>query len=364
MMTKRFSLFFLFVWCLLLEVYAQSSATFIPATDKGIVYVGRVSLSSGKYARYTYPGVQIRTVFTGRNIDMVMKPNSGYYMVELDGQSPYKVFCGKEDSLMVVAHDLRNGTHELTVTFLNEGVSLKPLFYGFLLDADASLVGKPTLPKHKIEFIGNSITCGLGIEAKDPKAPFSLEQQNHYITYEAITSRNLDAQCVVVARSGIGVYRNCLGNPKGTKGTMPDVYPYTTFGTSGERWDFSRYTPDVVCVGLGTNDTTNPSYFVNLLYQSFFNFYKTLRAHYPKTKIVFLTGTMLKSGSKRLTDLRSVLDRLQQDAAKSGDHEVYRLDFTPADGSLGYGTGYHPSARQHSQMAEELTSFLRKITGW
>ncbi len=362
---KKIAVIVLLTWCLTLIVSAQKPTFFIPATDKNIVYVGRVSLSSGKYAQYTYPGVQIKTVFTGRNIGMVMKKNSGYYMVEIDNINPYKVcFTQQTDSLVILAQNLEDKEHELTVTFLNEGVTMKPRFYGFVIDQGARLSDKVTLPKHRIEFIGNSITCGLGIEATDPKAPFSLEQQNQYITYAAITARNLDAQCFVVARSGIGVYRNCLGNPKGTKKTMPDIYPYTLYGSTSERWDFSRYTPEVVCVGLGTNDTTNPKYYNGLMLKGFKKLYGMLRQYYPHAKLVFLTGTMLRKDSKRLKDLCSVLNQLQQEAAASGDKEVYRLDFSPADGSLGYGTGYHPSARQHQLMAEQLTAFLRKITNW
>lgn len=44
--------------------------------------------------------------------------------------------------------------------------------------------------------------------------------------------------------------------------------------------------------------------------------------------------------------------------------DLYRLDLTPADGSLGYGTAMHPSLRQHTKMAEELTAFLRQIMNW
>lgn len=41
--------------------------------------------------------------------------------------------------------------------------------------------------------------------------------------------------------------------------------------------------------------------------------------------------------------------------------DLYRFDMTPADGSLGYGTAMHPSLRQHTRMAEELTAYLRQI---
>lgn len=346
------------------EPAAANPVNLIPATDKSIVYTGRVSTSQGGYARYTYPGVQIRCNFTGTGIDMLMKPGSGYYMVEIDSITPYKVLSSEEDSLVMLAHGLAPGEHSICVTSVTEGVNNQPRFYGFVLDEGEKTLRRPLLPQRRLEFIGNSITCGLGNEAEGPKVNATPDVQNWYYSYDAITARNLRAQCMVVARSGIGVYRNCLGSPKGDKDVMPDLYPYVTFGSTGEKWDFSTYTPDVLCIGLGTNDTTNPGYDTELLYQGFMRLYRDVRGYYPKTKIIFLTGTMLKKDSKRLRDLCQTLDRVQREARAAGDKGVYRLDFTPADGSLGYGSGYHPSLKQHELMAKQLTALIKKITGW
>ena len=75
-----------------------------------------------------------------------------------------------------------------------------------------------------------------------------------------------------------------------------------------------------------------------------------------------LTGTM-RTG-QRLADMKKAQDEAMEDAHRRGDMEVYRFDFTPADGSLGYGSFKHPSLRQNEQMANELVPFIKKITGW
>lgn len=343
---------------------AASAANFIPATDKQIAYVGRVSLQSGRYARFGYPGVQIRAVFQGTSLRMKMKPNSGYYMVELDNRKPFKIQCPEKDSVMSVAANLPAGEHRCTVTFCTEGLYHRPQFWGFLLDDGCVLIGRPFLPERKIEFIGNSITCGFGIEGATGKEKFRYSTQNQYYTYDAITARNLNAQCVLVARSGIGVYRNCGGKVQGDTEIMPAVYPYTLFGTKGEKWDFRRYTPDVVCINLGTNDTSGPGYDTTLLYNGFVDFYKTVRSHYPKAKIVLLSGTMIRHGSKRELELNGTLDKVAAEARRQGDSQVYRFDMTPEDGTMGWGSCYHPSMKRHARMAEELTAYLREITGW
>lgn len=340
---------------------ATMADSFVSALDKNVAYIGRVSFASKKYARFNYPGVQIRTIFEGTSLKAKMKPNSGYYMVEIDNMDPFKVRCPETDSVMSVVDNLPKGKHTATLTFCTEGLLFQPQFWGFLLDDGSKLVAAPELPKLKFEFIGNSITCGFGIEGAGPKEKFRYATQNQYYTYEAITSRNLNAQCLLVARSGIGVYRNCGGKALGDKGVMPDMYPYTLFGGRGEKWDFSRYTPDVVCVNLGTNDTSAPKYYVDSLYNGFMRFYRTLRSHYPKAKIVFLTGTMIRKGSQREQNLNGTLDRVAEAARKEGDNLVYRFDMTPEDGSCGWGSCYHPSKARHAKMAEELTEFLKGI---
>ena len=334
----------------------------IKPSDPRLAWIGRVSLTNPEKAVFTYPGIQVLADFTGTSIAVDTKPGSGYFMVEIDDMEPFKVHSSKTDYKLKLADNLEPGDHYLTLTYVNEGLTQKPEIYGLLLDDDADLIGYPELPERKMEFIGNSITCGLGNEGDPNAKKFDYSMQNQYYTYEAIACRELNAQCVVVARSGIGIYRNNNGNPKGDQAVLPNLYPYTQFGMNGEKWDFSRYTPDVVCVNLGTNDTTNPSYDITLLTNAYKKFLKTLRGHYPDAKIVLLTGTMLKG--KRLEDVKKAHRDAIADAKARGDNEVYTFDFTPDDGSCGKGVFNHPGRGRHEKMAEELVPFIREITGW
>ena len=350
-----------FVGALLLSLPGFASKKIKPS-DPRLGWIGRVSLTNPEKAVFTYPGIQLLADFTGTSISIDTKPGSGYFMVEIDDMEPFKVHSSDKNGLLKLAENLPEGDHYLTLTYANEGLVMKPEIRGILIDDDADLIGYPIMPERKIEFIGNSITCGLGNEGDPNAKKFDYSMQNQYYTYEAIASRELDAQCQVVARSGIGIYRNNNGNVKGDRSVLPALYPYTQFGMSGEKWDFSRFTPDVVCVNLGTNDTTNPGYDVKLLTNAFKNFLKTLRGHYPNAKIVLLTGTMLKG--QRLADVKKAHQDAIKDAHDRGDMEVYSFDFTPDDGSLGKGVFNHPSRKRHEKMAQELVPFLREITGW
>ena len=87
-----------------------------------------------------------------------------------------------------------------------------------------------------------------------------------------------------------------------------------------------------------------------------------VRQHNPEAKIVFLCGSML--GGKELEIARHLLNEVTVEAQKSGDKQVYRFDFTPQTGNLGYGSDWHPSLLQHQKMAAELTAYLRSLMNW
>lgn len=347
---------------LTVSAYAQ---TRIKATNPNIEYIGRVSHKTPGCVKFSFPGVQIRAVFEGTSLSMIMKPGSGYYMVEVDNDAAVKVLSTKEDSLVTLATGLANGRHNVVITSCNEGHTLKPEFHGFILDSGCSLPCKPQLPQRKIEFIGNSITCALGIEdfSADHKNA-NNSTQNAYYSFAHQTARHLNAQAVLVARSGIGIYRNTGGKRDGDRNNMQACYDnvFYTFDANAEKWNFSRYVPDVVCINLGTNDTTNPAYDTTLLTAAFVKFVKRIRSNYPKAKIVLLTGTMRKG--QRLADLKMSLANAVTQLNADGITDIYRFDFTPADGSLGYGSFMHPSLKQHTQMADDLTKFLREIMNW
>ena len=336
----------------------------IPADNPNIQYVGRICFDNPKQPRFTFPGVQINARFTGTSLKMLCKPQSGYFMVRIDEAEPFKVaFRGERDSVATLAVALPKGEHLVRVMYIIEGYELKPDFRGFVLDKDGELLDAPALPERRIEFIGNSITCGYGNESIEMTDPFEYETENHYYTYAQLTTRNLEAMAHVVARSGIGVYRSYDGPKKGTpENVMTTEYEYTNLYDRSERWDFSRYQPQVVCINLGTNDLSTNNYDVKLLKQAYKQFLKQVRSHNPQAKIVYLCGSMLNG--KELDIAKKTLNEVVEEAHKDGDKEVYRFDFTPQNGDLYYGASWHPSLWQHQKMAAELTAYLRTLMHW
>ena len=165
---------------------------------------------------------------------------------------------------------------------------------------------------------------------------------------------------MVVARSGIGIYRNYNYEDPGY-GTMLDSYEKTWL-KSPNNWDFSTYTPDVVFINLGTNDTFDMSTFSSDDFESAFrSLLDKVTTHYPNSKIVLLTGPMMtdESDGKKtyaLSTVKSILDKLQADY-NTNEHPCYRFDFKTVAGT---GADWHPCAAQQAQMGQDLISFLKE----
>lgn len=329
--------------------------------DTNIQYIGRIDDSDPMHPAFTYPGVQIRTGFTGTSLEMMCKLHSGYFMVEIDGGEPFKVsFLG--NTVSNLANGLADGTHQAIVTYIGEGYENVPEFHGFFVDKGKTLVPAAPLPTRKIEFIGNSITCGYGVEDTDRADHFQDETCNHYYTYANLTAQALGAVHQVVARSGIGVYRCYDGPVTGDSINMNTEYTHTLLYDKTENWDFSRYTPQLVCINLGTNDTSTKGADPKLLKQGYVNLVKQVRDHYPKAKIVLLSGSMM--GDDALILAKKTMDEVMNEAHKKGDKEIYRFDMSFQTGDLGYGADWHPSVAQHQKMASELIPFLKKLMNW
>ena len=137
----------------------------ISPTDQLIQYAGRISFANPERPAWNFPGIQIVASFEGTSLRMIAKPRSGYFVAQIDQAEPFKVaFRGERDSVVTLATALPNGVHTVKLMYAIEGYEFYPEFWGFVLDKGKNLVETPALPSRKIEFIGNSITCGYGNE--------------------------------------------------------------------------------------------------------------------------------------------------------------------------------------------------------
>ena len=299
-----------------------------------IQYIGRINDSNPDQPTFNWPGIEIRARFQGTSLRMVAKPKSGYFMCSIDNATPFKVaFNSERDSVVQLATALSQGEHSVRLMYTIEGLDRHAIFRGFVLDKGCKLVTPDD--DHYLD-----------------------ETENHWLSYATLTSDALGAQHFSISRSGIGAYRNYGGPATGSSDAMPQMYDLTLYHDSTQLWNFKRWTPDVVCINLGTNDFSTPAYDAALYEKSYLGLVRHVRNCYPQAFIVLMSGPMLQEKTNAI--VKKTLDNIKKTLNKKGDKRILRFDFTPQDGSLGYGADYHPSKAQHQKMAEELTKFLKE----
>jgi hypothetical protein len=232
------------------------------------------------------------------------------------------------------------------------------------IEAD-SLLKMPVSKKKRIEFIGNSITVGMSSDASAIACEVGtwFDQHNAYDAFGPRVARALDMDYMLTGFSGIGMYRNTRSDSP----VIRDIYPsaFLSPNPNSPRWDFARFTPDIVSICLGTNDfsegdgsTPRSPFDPALFIQSYVDFIKTIHTYYPQTQII-ITNTPMLDGEKN----KILMDCLHQIKAQA---EVTIPGLKPMSVfsfSRVYQSGCqgHPSVEEHALMAEEMITFLKEI---
>lgn len=254
---KKNLLLFLFV-SLILSGYAQTK--FIAASNKAFRYVGRFDFSKPEEVSFDWSGVYIQFQFKGTECTLKMSDtNHNYYNLFLDDQ-PARTFEVKSDTTISVASGLKNEIHRVQIYKRTEGSQGVGTFKGISISEKGEMVSWDKIPARKIEFIGNSITCGYGTEGLTMNERWKPSTENNYQSYAPIMARAFGADYHIVAHSGQGVVRNYGYKEKISPSAMPARFNRVYDEKPEPVWNFSSWKPDLVVINLGTNDFSTKPY--------------------------------------------------------------------------------------------------------
>ncbi len=272
-----------------------------------------------------------------------------YIKVYVDNiEQRFAVCCGKEK---IIFEHLPNKRHKVTVLKITEGAP--PVLFSdlVLLGSDQKLMSAIYGKNRRIEFIGDSITCGYGTMANSTETAYNTFQQDSSLTYAFFTAKELDAEANYICVSGKGIVSDCEGN---RAMTIPEFYNLASL--NGESWDFSGYTPDVVVINAGTNDAWGMVDYPEFIKKSS-AFIKTIREKYPQAYIIWLYGML---NQQYLTPLKDMIKEMNEQDPKI--HFVYVEGITESAGEIG-GVG-HPNAKANKRAANLLVKKIKSVTGW
>jgi lysophospholipase L1-like esterase len=312
-------------------------------------------------------GLELRLRDHGRGTPQT----TNYYDVSVDGAAPLLLEVSAAQQRYTLAADLPQGEHQVELFKRveaapggNLGAGLAEVL-GFVLHGTALLPA--LLPQRRLEFVGDSITCGYGNEletANPANAHYTTRASNGHQAYGALTAALLGAQYSAVAYSGRGVSRNFAGSGGQL---LPELYLSSVPENPGASvWRPAQYVPDAVIVNLGTNDFSTPGVDRALFVENYVAFLTTLRSHYPSAALVAAIGPMLDDSyppganawSHAQADVRAAVETRRA----TGDRNAYVVVFAPQ--TPPYGEDWHPSVATHRKMAEQLGQMLEGILDW
>lgn len=351
----------------------------VPASDPAIRYVGRFDFADEAAPRMAFPASAVETTFEGDAVDLRLRESAPgtsttsteYYEVRIDDEPPIKLEACPAQEIYPLARDLGSGSHRVRVSKRTEASVGAAAFLGFRVRDDTEL-NLPEAPERRMEFVGDSITCGYGNEVSttDPDSyKFTSANENALFAYGAVTARALGADYVAVAASGRGMVRNYSG---GGGLYAPEFYELTSSEASGVAWDHSNYSPDVIVVNLGTNDFSiglseeEVTAMREEYRAAYVEFLTHLRALHPDATLVATVGPMMSDsyppGYRAWTSIRSDVQGVVEGLVEGGDSKVLYFEF--ATQSAPYGEDWHPTLATHQKMADALGAFIREELGW
>ena len=339
---------------------SPADAVAVRPAHRELRYSGRTGEVAPGQVALGWSGTRVRLRFKGTSISMRMADDTkeNCVVVRIDGQRRAKLRLDAPDGTYTLATNLAPGEHTVEVVRVTEAMVGLPRFLGFTLNPGATVLPWGKEPDRRILFVGDSITCGYGVEVDDPNQHFTAATENFCDSYTGLTVEALQADYLVVSRSGIGMLRNYDGPREGSADAMPAIYPRQFFQTEQPRWDPARFKPQLICINLGTNDFSTSGPDVDKFIATYRQFATGLLKQYPKAKLVLLQGPMNNSPELRAALHRVLATLPPKLAARAASFEL------SAQGQLGFGADWHPSRAQSQRNAAELTAHLRQLMGW
>ncbi|MEP6948499.1 MAG: SGNH/GDSL hydrolase family protein [Ginsengibacter sp.] len=335
---------------------AQESKMYYSPGNSLIQYTGRIEIANVSSPRFWSPGVYVTAKFNGDlcevflNDEVLYGNSHNYIEVIIDNMEPVRLQTKWKNNKIHI-EGLSDSNHIITICKNTEsGI-------GYLEFAGINckhLLSLPPRPLRKIEFIGNSITCGSGMDLSAIPCNKGqwYDQHNAWMSYGPLTSRSLNAQWQLSAVSGIGLIHSCCNMTV----TMPQVFDKINMRNDSIAWDFKLYTPDVVAICLGQNDGIQDS---ATFCSGYVYFIQTIRERYSEADIICLTSPM---GDASLTVvLKNYLTSIVTTLYNTGDKKIHTYFFKKRYHN---GCGGHPDYNEHQQIAAELTNYIKNLKHW
>lgn len=330
--------------------------------DEAIRIIGRSSTDEKNKVAIGWSGTSITVGFTGTELEAYLNVYNSLYDVFVDGEKEPSVVINHVDAKYTKPHftvvkDLKPGDHYVTLVRAADYFSKDDYFLGFRIKGKANKNALPPRQKHKIQFIGNSITSGYAVFGEPPYKTFDASSEDYFYGFAGQTALMLNAEAHCISECGHGLLRN---GDLSTKDVLPILYERTTQSDTS-KWNHQEWIPDLIFINLGTNDYNKGAPDSVEFVDSTVSFVKRLRSYYPEAGIIIGSGPMIMNNLKLC---RSTLTDAVNKINSNGDKNVYRFIFKTFYDDDGNPVYAHPDKAKAFKDATALTTWIKETFGW
>lgn len=323
---------------------------------------------SGTGIEFSVTGTFVKITFLADNTWSGVPENRARVAVYMDDVRVSDVLLGRPETMITVFEKADEEQHVIRVIKLSE--SAMSTCGITKIETDGKML--PTALKSRmVEFIGDSITCGYGVDDEERDHHFATGTEDVTRAYAYKTAQLLDVDYSMVSFSGYGIVSGYTATgEKVDNQLVPEYYEKLGFSYGiykGEykpqnaAWDFAGRQPDFVVINLGTNDM---SYVLDKedrreeFISGYIAFLKTVRKNNTSARILCVLGMM---GEALCPAVETAVKRY---IMETGDTRISYMGFTDQLPEDGYVADWHPTETTHQKAAERLTEEIKMIMGW
>ncbi len=339
----------------------------VELNNKRLRYSGRVDWRNPGRPEFVFACTSLRFRFWGRSAVLTVENRNvcweNFAGAIVDGvQKKWCLNRAGETVVRLVEED-EEGEHEVLFFKRQDGcheMVLKELE----LSEGSRLLALPEKEARRMEVYGDSVSAGEVSEAVAYTGRTDPEHQggysNGWYSYAWTAARMLRAELHDIAQGGISFLNgNGYVEPPAYPG-MEEVWDklhyHPRFGKAVP-WDFSAYTPHLVVVAVGQNNSHPQDYMkeepdgVRAAYWKYRyeTWIRKLRETYPKA-VILLTTTLLCHDESWDRAIEEVCRRIDDDRIR---HYLYRRN--------GCGTPGHLRISEAEEMAAELADYVEHL---
>ncbi|RDU24064.1 SGNH/GDSL hydrolase family protein [Anaerosacchariphilus polymeriproducens] len=333
--------------------------------NSNLQYSGRIDDTDNKNPMFLYPASYVKIKFNGTSLRVLLKNHHKYWNnyigVIIDGkQSKHKLSNKGHREIHILGEGLEDTVHEVLLFKRMDGCHFFE-FYGFVIDKEAQVFQAEQASKRRIEVYGDSVSAGEVAEIEgydgieDPV--HTGEYSNAWFSYAWFAARELKAELHDIAQGGIALLDHTGYFSAPNQLGMVSVYDKLRFNPElGELtyWNFEKYTPHVVIIAIGQND----SFPIDVMKDNFYgeradhwrNKYKEfvlmIRGRYPKALII-LTTTIIEHHDGWDKSIELICNEVNDSKIV---HFMYENN--------GKGTKGHVRIKEAQKMGKELADYI------